>query len=66
LVTFKRDHRYDPETYEIAVPVDESGKEVRIGVFDRVIVEITVEKDRSTQRGRVRMTLVEPLSSASL
>lgn len=49
LVTFKRENRYDPETYEIAVPKDpaqHNGPEVRIGVFDKVTVEITVEKVR--------------------
>lgn len=47
LITFKRDNRYDPETYEIAVPKDPTvpdGEEVKIGVFDKVTVEITVEK----------------------
>ena len=47
LTTFKRDNRYDPETYEIAVPKDPSvpdGEEIKIGVFDKVTVEITVEK----------------------
>lgn len=46
LVTFKRENEYDPETYEIAIPTDTSigGASVRIGVFDKVKVEITVEK----------------------
>ena len=47
LITFKRDFKYDPETYELALPIDPSkpdGPEVRIGVFDKVMVEITVEK----------------------
>jgi hypothetical protein len=49
-VTFTRENNYDPETYEISVPVagaDSGGKaDVNIGVFDKVMVEITVEKVR--------------------
>ena len=43
LVTFKRENEYDAETYEIAVP-SEAGPAIRIGVFDKVKVEISVEK----------------------
>lgn len=46
---FKRENEYDAETYEIAVPADTSepnGPAVRIGVFDKVLVEISVEKVR--------------------
>ena len=43
LVTFKRDNEYDAETYEITVP-DKDGDKVKIGVFDKVVVEIVVEK----------------------
>jgi exosome complex exonuclease DIS3/RRP44 len=39
---------------------------VKIGVFDKVTVEITVEKDKATQRGRVRMYLVDPIDSRAL
>jgi hypothetical protein len=48
-VTFTRENSYDPETYEISVPIDASepeGAAVKIGVFDKVTVEITVEKVR--------------------
>lgn len=44
---FKRENQYDAETYEITVPLDPSqpdGKSVKIGVFDKVMVEISVEK----------------------
>lgn len=45
LVTFKRENEYDANTYEIAVPSDSSSEgPVRIGVFDKVLVEISVEK----------------------
>lgn len=47
LITFKRENRYDPDNYEIFVPHDPSNPnspEAKIGVFDKVTVEITVEK----------------------
>lgn len=69
LIKFKRDTAYDPETYEIAIPTDPSqpdGSAVRVGVFDKVTVEISVEKDKNTQRGRVKMTLIDPVRSENL
>lgn len=51
LVTFKRENRYDPDNYEIFVPHDPSNPnspETKIGVFDKVTVEITVEKVRGS------------------
>lgn len=45
---------------------DSDDAAIVIGVFDYVTVEITVEKDRNTQRGRVKMTLVEPINSSNL
>lgn len=65
LVTFKRENDYDAETYEISVP-GADGTVTRIGVFDKVLVEISVEKDKNTQRGRVRMDLIEPIDSRVL
>ncbi|GAA5909781.1 exosome catalytic subunit DIS3 [Sporobolomyces salmoneus] len=65
LVTFKRDNEYDAETYEITIP-DREGKKHKIGVFDKVVVEIGVEKDKNTQRGKVVMALVEPVDSRAL
>lgn len=69
LVTFKRENKYDADTYEISIPSDPSepdGAAVRIGVFDKVLVEISVEKDRNTQRGKVTMALIEPVDSRGL
>ncbi|GAA5821495.1 hypothetical protein JCM10212_001490 [Sporobolomyces blumeae] len=68
LVTFKRDNEYDAETYEIAVPdpKDPTGDKVKIGVFDKVMVEIRVEKDKNTQRGKVVMALIEPVDSRGM
>jgi len=39
---------------------------VKISVFDKVVVQIEVEKDKNTQRGKVKMTLIEPVDSRAL
>ncbi|GAA5821795.1 hypothetical protein JCM11251_001028 [Rhodosporidiobolus azoricus] len=65
LVTFKRDNDYDAENYEIHVPQPD-GSKVTIGVFDKVSVEIGVEKDKNTQRGKVVMTLLSPVDSRKM
>ena len=63
LVLFKKETKFDPENYCITIP----GKtDIVIAVFDKVTVNITVEKDRSTQRGSVKMTLVSPIDSRVL
>lgn len=56
---FKGEPRYDGENYKLTVPSPEN-QEVTIAVFDKVTVQIEVEKDKNTQRGKVRMTLVDP------
>ncbi|GAA6018907.1 hypothetical protein JCM10207_009191 [Rhodosporidiobolus poonsookiae] len=66
LVTFKRDNDYDADNYELHVPQPGDGSRATIGVFDKVLVEIGVEKDKNTQRGKVVMALVEPVSSKGL
>ena len=50
----------DAENYTVSIPAALSGlaKDVKLGVFDRCTVAIGVEKDRATQRKRVRMELV--------
>ncbi|KAF8188678.1 hypothetical protein BJ912DRAFT_968181 [Pholiota molesta] len=60
LVMFKKDMTFDAENYTITVG------ETTIAVFDKVTVRIEVEKDRNTQRGKVKMTLVHPIDSAGL
>ncbi len=37
-----------------------------IGVFDKIVVDLGIEKDRNTQRGKVKMVMVEPVSSDGL
>ncbi|EIW76973.1 RNB-domain-containing protein [Coniophora puteana RWD-64-598 SS2] len=66
LVMFKRDIQFDAEDYAIKVPLSTSQGtgDVSISVFDRVKVRIEVEKDKNTQRGRVKMTLIEPVDSS--
>ena len=68
LVMFKRDTQFDAENYTITVPSSSTTglKDVTISVFDKVVVDIEVEKDKNTQRGRVRMTLVSPIDSRAL
>lgn len=60
-MVFKKEIKFDAENYAIAVP-GEGGGEVVIAVFDKVVVDIEVEKDKNTQRGKVRMTLASPVT----
>ncbi|KAF4611727.1 hypothetical protein D9613_003992 [Agrocybe pediades] len=60
LVMFKRDMQFDAENYTITVG------ETTIAVFDKVTVRIEVEKDKNTQRGRVKMSLVHPIDSSGM
>ena len=65
LIMFKKDsHDYDPENYTISIPSPDG--EVTVGVFDKITVEVSVEKDKNTQRGKVKMVMVEPVSSEGL
>ncbi|KAG6853480.1 hypothetical protein C0991_004096 [Blastosporella zonata] len=68
LVMFKREIRFDADNYTITVPSSSApdAGEVTISVFDKVTVNIEVEKDKNTQRGRVKMTLVDPVDSSSM
>ena len=59
LVMFKGEPKYDGENYTLTVPSPEN-QGVTITVFDGVMVQIEVEKDKNTQRGKVKMTLVDP------
>ena len=65
---FKRDTQFDAENYTITVPSSSSSMDAlkTIAVFDKVKVRIEVEKDKNTQRGRVKMTLVHPVDSRDL
>ncbi|TDL29343.1 RNB-domain-containing protein [Rickenella mellea] len=65
LVMFKRETTFDADNYIISVPAVD-GREVKIAVFDKVTVRIKVEKDKNTQRGTVKMTLVSPIDSSGL
>lgn len=68
LITFNSDkHAYDAENYVLTLPTGPGPSEtVTVGVFDRVRVEVGIEKDKNTKRGKVVMRLVEPVDSASL
>jgi len=65
LVIFKRETKFDAENYSLTIPTSE-GRDVAISVFDKVVVNITVEKDKNTQRGVVKMNLVSPINSTGL
>lgn len=65
LVTFKRDVQFDPDKYTITFP-GLGEKAVTIKIFDKVTVAMTVEKDKNTQRGKVKMSLIKPVDSNSL
>jgi exosome complex exonuclease DIS3/RRP44 len=66
LITFKRDtHSFDPEDYSITIP-GAGGKDVKFSVFDAITVEVSIEKDPNTQRGKVKMVMVKPMSSEGL
>lgn len=66
MITFSKDtHAFDPENYTISVPKSGGGEAV-IGVFDKIVVHVSVEKDQNTQRGKVKMVMAEPVSSEGL
>lgn len=62
---FKRETKFDAENYTISIP-STTGKDTQIAIFDKVTVRITVEKDRNTQRGAVKMALAKPIDSRGL
>jgi exosome complex exonuclease DIS3/RRP44 len=69
LVTFKKQVKFDAETYSITVPNPNPSKgleDVTISVFDKVRVKIVVEQDRNTLRGKVKMILASPIDSTDL
>jgi exosome complex exonuclease DIS3/RRP44 len=61
---FKRETQFDANNYTITVP--SGNAQVEISVFDKVVVNIEVEKDKNTQRGKVKMTMVRPVDSRAL
>lgn len=67
LITFKKDsHNFDPENYSISIPKPDGSGEVTVSVFDKIRVEVGIEKDPNTQRGKVKMVMLEPVSSEGL
>ncbi|CEH19582.1 exosomal 3-5 exoribonuclease subunit rrp44 dis3 [Ceraceosorus bombacis] len=60
LITFDKDCDFDGEQYTVRVPATVSGlkQDLILGIFDRVRVEIGTEKDKNTQRSRVKMALL--------
>lgn len=65
LVTFQKElHTCDAENYTISIP--STSGEVVVAVFDKIMVDISIEKDENTQRGKVKMVMVEPVDSDTL
>nr|ODO01078.1 exosome complex exonuclease DIS3/RRP44 [Cryptococcus depauperatus CBS 7855] len=63
----KKLHTYDPDNYVISLPsLNTNENRVQVAVFDKIMVDLFVEKDENTQRGKVKMELVEPISSKGL
>lgn len=66
LITFNKEtHTFDDENYSLSLPKPDGGR-VEVSVFDKVMVGVTVEKDKNTQRGKVVMRLVGPVDSDDL
>ncbi len=64
LVMFKKDMVFDPDAYTVTLPAPQGP--VSVAVFDKVRVNITVETDKNTQRGKVHMTLASPVDSRNI
>lgn len=65
IITFKKPITFVAEEYKITVE-DSQSKLHTISLFDLVDVEIFVDNDKNTQRGKVKMILKAPLDSANL
>lgn len=58
LVQYKQDGSYDAENYVLTLPETAGAhKGKKVAIFDKVVVAISVEKDKNTQRGKVKMEL---------
>ena len=60
VITFPGECQFDPDEYQVTIPASLSqlGRDVTLGIFNRCAVEIGIEKDRNTKRGRTKMVLV--------
>lgn len=68
---FKRDlTEFDADNYVVTIPGSSTAvsgdEDVTISVFDEVVVNIEVEKDKNTGKGKVKMTLVHSIDSSAL
>jgi exosome complex exonuclease DIS3/RRP44 len=67
VVIFKGEIEFDPDSYKVTIPTSKQSKGGKaISVFDKVTVNIIVEKDQNTQRGKVKMSLLSPVNSDGL
>ncbi|KAE8259323.1 hypothetical protein A4X13_0g1109 [Tilletia indica] len=60
LITFQQECQLDADNYQVTLPSSATGtsKDITLGVFDKCIVDIGVEKDKNTLRGKTKMALV--------
>ncbi|KAF8656486.1 hypothetical protein AX16_002505 [Volvariella volvacea WC 439] len=73
MVMFKKPIEYDAENHKVVVTLPEEGEKgggggrtVPIAVFDKVEAFVEVEKDKNTQRGKVKMVLAWPFDSRGM
>lgn len=67
MVTFKREIKFNADKYTLTIASSgPGGEDVEIAVFDKVTVKIEVEKDKNTQRGKVKMCLLKPIDSREM
>ena len=67
LITFKRETKFDGDNYTFTIPsAGVQGEDIEIAIFDKVMVSVEVEKDKNTQRGKVKMSLAKPIDSRDM
>jgi exosome complex exonuclease DIS3/RRP44 len=63
LVLFKRESTtFNADAYTLSVSKD-GGNKLDVSVFDKVLLSIKVERDRNTQREKVKMELIGRVES---
>ncbi|CAD6889893.1 unnamed protein product [Tilletia controversa] len=60
LITFQQECQLDADNYQVTLPSSATGtaNDITLGVFDKCVVDVGVEKDKNTLRGKTKMALV--------
>ena len=60
LITFKEEIEFDQQMYQVTIPphLNAANKHITLGIFDKCQVQIGVEKDKNTKRGKTVMKLL--------